>query len=837
MKIIDELARTSVKKNKKDTFATKISILMAVVLLGTIIFIIFSLRTDEYKYVKNTIGDYHVSISQIDENIYDYIEDWDKVERLEYTKFIDTGKDSILYLESENFWKLDYVDIKKGRKAGKPDEIIVTDKFLKNNHKYGIDSNISIKDRNYKIVGVFEDLSFSFEDTFFYGLLSDTSKENLLDKDDALLVRIWYKSPRDTYSNTRELLEKFNIDAKKAESIGRLYYNTSLLEYWLIYPSGIIPPKDVILSFIEVSIPIFLLMMLFAMMIYNAFNVWNNREIKEIALLKSAGMTEKQVKKMIKKKVMKVSVLPILMGAVISYGVANLLTYLMWINYYISYKNINSIYEQKGDFSGFYLIKFSPIAFVIIVFLSLITVYLSSIVPAKKSGKISIIDGLRGDISNKKKFGLGKSKISLKIEKSLAKDYLKSYRKTYRAITISMVIAALSMSLVLTSQSYRELEIKYNSKKDNYNLSSTIFTDGSLNKNLIEDIKKLANVDELHIYSYKTYKFFLDDNSDVISDEMDRSIKEGMKTSDSERYYLTIYGFEKEDFDNILKENNLEYKDNMYILLNKTCLDENVPYQMREYIPLVKDDKTQISARYSMEDDLINIPIADSIYEFPYELQSYDKREVSVFTTMENLEELILKTGKDKNDPVNYHQVKLKTKSDLNMVTDDYLNTIYKYITKRDHNTSNDILKEAYRKEQIRNEHFLNLGIQMIFLIIALSNAYNSFHGNLRARKKDFQLLISAGMTEKQINKMISLEGFYLLRNVSIVYILPFFSIVFIKSYRNKFMFKPLKIIGNINFVPIILLFAITTAGIFFAVNSGRKSIVNEDIMEGIKEI
>ncbi len=56
MKIIDELARTSVKKRiKKDTFATKISILMAVVLLGTIIFIIFSLRTDEYKYVKKTL--------------------------------------------------------------------------------------------------------------------------------------------------------------------------------------------------------------------------------------------------------------------------------------------------------------------------------------------------------------------------------------------------------------------------------------------------------------------------------------------------------------------------------------------------------------------------------------------------------------------------------------------------------------------------------------------------------------------------------------------------------------------------------------------------------------
>ncbi len=57
--------------------------------------------------------------------------------------------------------------------------------------------------------------------------------------------------------------------------------------------------------------------------------------------------------------------------------------------------------------------------------------------------------GLEEIFQIRKKFGLGKSKISLKIEKSLAKDYLKSYRKTYRAITISMVIAALSMSLVL----------------------------------------------------------------------------------------------------------------------------------------------------------------------------------------------------------------------------------------------------------------------------------------------------------------------------------------------------------------------------------------------------
>ena len=78
-----------------------------------------------------------------------------------------------------------------------------------------------------------------------------------------------------------------------------------------------------------------------------------------------------------------------------------------------------------------------------------------------------------------------------------------------------------------------------------------------------------------------------------------------------------------------------------------------------------------------------------------------------------------------------------------------FQDTISSYIAKSDYFLSNDIVKEAAYKEQLRNEHLLNLGIQCILLIIALSNAYNSFHGNLRARKRDFQLLISSRYDRK----------------------------------------------------------------------------------------
>nr|WP_200807614.1 hypothetical protein [Urinicoccus timonensis] len=71
MKIINDLASGDVKNNKKDALAIKISILLVVILLGTVIFIFDSMNIEQYEYVKKTIEDYHVDIAEIDESFYD----------------------------------------------------------------------------------------------------------------------------------------------------------------------------------------------------------------------------------------------------------------------------------------------------------------------------------------------------------------------------------------------------------------------------------------------------------------------------------------------------------------------------------------------------------------------------------------------------------------------------------------------------------------------------------------------------------------------------------------------------------------------------------------------
>ena len=127
-----------------------------------------------------------------------------------------------------------------------------------------------------------------------------------------------------------------NIDEKQALDIGRVFYNKHILEHSMVYPKGIIPPKSVVNSALEKYGIAFFLTVLFAFIIYGAFNVWNTRDLKEIALLKSTGMTDKQVKKMIRKKAFKLSTIPIALGTILSLVFANLLLYLLWFNNSIS---------------------------------------------------------------------------------------------------------------------------------------------------------------------------------------------------------------------------------------------------------------------------------------------------------------------------------------------------------------------------------------------------------------------------------------------------------------------------------------------------------------------
>lgn len=485
MKITNELLNSQIKNNKKDTLATRLSIFLAVVLLGTIIFIIGTIKADQYDLILSTVGDYNVSFTQVDRNMLKSIMDNDEIKRVSFDKLISTDLDATIIEKGAYYKDLEGYEILSGKRPNSSDELIVPRRFLQKFKKYKLGSKLKVKGKEYTIVGEYNDYAKSFEESALIGVLDESNKENLLKNTDGIEAYVWYKKPRDTYTLTKKMFDEFKINYDKALETGRLYFNRDILEYKMIYPSGLIPPKHVIADMIESYGACLVLVLLFAVMIYGAFNVWNNRDIKELALLKSVGMTEKQIKKMIRFKAIKIGLVPIFAGTLVSYLTANLLLYLMWFNNYISYKNMSSIIGEDMRTTEFHIIHPSFSTVCIILFFAFLTVYLSAIVPARKSARLNVIEGLTEITGMKIKYG--KSKISGKVENTLARDYFKAYESTYRTIILAILLSAVVMTLVLVSQSYRTIDETYGKYKNTYNFKSNILTNTNLSKDLLKE--------------------------------------------------------------------------------------------------------------------------------------------------------------------------------------------------------------------------------------------------------------------------------------------------------------------------------------------------------------
>lgn len=831
MKIIKELASSSVNADKKDSFSVRISIFLAVVLLGIVIFIQSSLRQNEFKQILSTSGDYQVSISGIDKNLYDKLKKNENIEKISWNRAIKDWNNGFLYEKDRYFWELEGVKASKGRLPKTDSEILVPIRFLKQHSELGIGSNLKIGEKNYLITGTYDDHSFSFEENIFLALSNHKDKTSLFKENGTVEALIWYKKPRDTYTNTKALLKELNINEDEALKTGRLYYNKEYLDYKMIYPKGIIPPKKELEKALENYGLSFILVILFAVMIYGAFNVWNNRDMKEIALLKSVGMTKNQIRKMVKKKAINLSLIPITFGTLVSYFSANLLLYLMWLNNSKTYNNLSKIFGESYRATSFQWVKPTFPAIFSIIILSFITTILAAAIPASKSGKLNILEGLKGLSKSEKK--KGKSKLKGSAEKSLALDYFYSYHSTYKVITLTMVLSALVITFVLVSQAYRGVKEDYDSFKSPYNFTSNIYTEDALPNDFKRDIKEIDSK-EIHLFETEDFGFPLAENKNNLSKEFLKALNSGDKSKN--KIFVSVIGLSNNDYYNLTKKSNIK-ENEKFIFLNKISKDGS-PYNLREYIPVINSNAREFTIKNGEETNGISIKFSSVINEMPYKLTGIDQNGIYIFTTEEELNSLIKQYGKTNSDFSRHYTLKAVLNEKDNSM-DHMENIILSYIPKSDHSTSTSLLEKAADTEQKRNEDLLNTGIQILLLIIALSNAYNSFHGNIRSRKREFQVLCTIGMTKKQINKMIKNEGLILLFRTIIAYILVFIAVVSIRAIRSpyEFILAVTEILKRINYLPIILVFLIMGIGIFIAVKSSFKSIFKEDINSALREI
>lgn len=306
---------------------------------------------------------------------------------------------------------------------------------------------------------------------------------------------------------------------------------------------------------------------------------------------------------------------------------------------------------------------------------------------------------------------------------------------------------------------------------------------------------------------------------------MKKALKDGKK---SKELYARLYGLTDEDYEKLLEVNGYD-NDTAYLLLNKTAADDSSPYAFRKYIP-VTDGSGAVKLRYAAEGKVMAIGIGGVIDEMPFAIEPMTAQEVSLFTRHSTMEAFFQKEGHDPSDPVNYYNIKMRADKNVDKVSEDFEKVIASYIPKTDHSTMTQAMSRALDNEAERNVRVLNGGIQGILILIALTNAYNSFIGNLRARKREFELLMTAGMTERQMKSMVYREGGMLFLRLLVLYGILLPVVILGRSARSKFAiaFAAKHLFFTTNYLPIALVFVVMGIGISLSIRKGLEQMLVE---------
>ncbi|HPQ11057.1 MAG TPA: ABC transporter permease [Fervidobacterium sp.] len=837
--IISELAKSSVK-NRGRSSAVFYSVLIAVIILGTLLFIYSELELGQWNYHRKMFGDYHAILYDINEEEYELLQKNASIKMMEPSKVIQIENvpfhrpNVVFYQQSPILFDtcsgLIESQLVEGRLPQQSNEVLASNTFVFENPSYSLGKTIRLGDKDYQICGVYKYQLLSFDKNYlFYGQLASNDSENLFQGDsDGVFATIWFKNERDTYSSMRQILR--DLGRKDEDTLlkeGTLNYNTEYLEGKLIFKSGLIPSR----GFVERwSLRVGLLgcvLVLFAVMIYNAFNVWNNQELRQIGLLKSSGMTPGQMHRLVIEKALRLSLLPILLGLVLSYLFANLLFYLMWLNSI----NVHLPFQPQQ----FKMVTPNLTVFIVLFILALLCVLLAALKPAKQSSKLSVIESLKGVRVYTRRVRLHRNKNDRNVIRGLAKDNAISYQHTFRGLSLAMALSVLIFSTVLIVQSYRDLNDKYNKADSPYTLTSTLYTIERAPRSLLADLELIPEIDAVHILVSYDFEYMQSENQGFISDQLRDSLQ------DSGRDYhprVTVYALADADFQTILAEHGFNpSKQEGFLLLDRIAQNPNKAYMYRKYIPLSRDTADSITVLDNKDRERYNLTIAGRIERFPFDLNPMLPDQIALFTSLTNLEDFLFANDKvDEENPLVY---RVKVKADLEVlpqVTEEVRKVLNKHVPSSDAYTRNLLADLAAKKEQYRNELLLTIGAQVVFMIIGFSNAYNSFHINLQTRTRDFALLKSVGMTAKQIKKMLHYETWFIIRRVILYYVLMLVGGVFVVSAMKEFMFSPWQLALNINYPLLVLFFLISILGIWGAMENGVRKISDQSIITALRE-
>lgn len=624
-----------------------------------------------------------------------------------------------------------------------------------------------------------------------------------LDPESRINITILNYNVKQIYSDYYDIYYKLDsyMDGKGGSKLDSMVmYNKTLLEYENVFEYTSDFQKDI---YTIEGIFIGIIVICSIIFIYSIININIIERKKYFGILKSVGATTKQMRRSIRAELFIILLIAMPLGILISIGIDFLLIIIinnMLPEITASYTSIFSILDANEQFNLF--IPISNIALVIIIIIA--TVYIASMIPITKISWFQPINLIKQNKEkNKIKLKLKKDKKfkeTKNIEAKLAWKNIERYKARYSAIIASLTI---SIALIIVSNYYIS-NIMLDAENTDYNYSITINYEkskhGDLSEKIIDDIQE-SGIAEKVIYNsqFNGYNVLVDKEN--ISDEE----KEVSKKIYGENYDLMVHFdliFASDDFDynNVLDTYNIDIpiltlnedaynrylneigidklEGNECILVDsiheKTKYYDNIRltnYKEGEELTLKLGGLRSYLTLEELREDNVKLKIKKITDKIPNDLSYIENGPIIVGT-----EETILSLDKqyygedmqitDQENKTIFLKVNNvdSTNDFVKFLKEKYNLSDYDITNFNDPSNFNSISgSEIVSKDSIDSANLLRNTFIYSFIgivtFVGILNMYNAINTNLNVRKKEIVTLITLGMEEKQINKMLFIEN------------------------------------------------------------------------------
>lgn len=577
-------------------------------------------------------------------------------------------------------------------------------------------------------------------------------------------------------------------------------------------------------------------------MIHNAFAVSMGSRLQHLGILKSVGATPRQIRTFLVQEAAALCVLPILLGTAIGVGIC-----------YMFVEQTIGLGQSLGlDVDYNVSFEYHILVAVISLAAAFLTAVFSAWIPARKISRLSPMEAIFGGVEPQaekmRSFRLLSKTFGVYGE--LARKSIYNRRKSMRAATFVLFLSFIGFFIFLSAETISGLstqETYYEKYHDTWDIMLTReagtaqTTQSAGADSLLETLRAVPGVSRCISYQVIDTTLFLPE--DMLSEELKQigvetllpeAERENVAGQEGWRTAVHLFVLDEQSFAGYCEDHNIS-SDAGAVAVNLLWDDRESDYMNRKYLPFVADDSGELyPGENASEPVLYYDACTNEIPAIREELEQKALNLVLSENAFRPLAALLSEAGTFSGAETNYN-IYLEEAIREKEAESEAVREAIAALTPDEGYTLEGRIQEEASDQAARKGLRIVMGVLASLLAcVGIAGILSATLGQIYQRKKEFARYLSVGVSPKDMQKLLFLEGLFIIGRpflIAVIIDVPVTALLLQMAPPTAGQF-----ISHLPLVPVLIFLCISAGAVSLAYLAAARSICQGDLVEILKD-